>query len=98
MICDGDGKLWEEALLSFRTTQKKDVVEFKYNMTDTSANLSIEQQFALISSIPNFHKWSWNEVTKKEEIKFEQRLSTCCRYFPGSPRNRILQVSCFTNT
>ena len=94
MICDGDNKLWEEALLAFRTTQKKDVTEFNYNTTNTP-DLNIEQQFALISSIPNFHKWSWNEVTKKEEIKFEQRLSTCCRYFPGSPRNRILQVIYF---
>ena len=96
MLCDGDTKSWEEALLSFRRTQKKDIMEMDYCKADIPEILSLEQQFGLITSIPNFHKWPWNTLKKKIEIKFEQRLSTCCRYFPGSPRNRILQVTLFS--
>ena len=57
--------------------------------------LSIEDQFALLSSLPNYHKWLWGVPVKV--LRFEQKLSTSCRYYPGSPRNRIIQACCFRN-
>ena len=56
---------------------------------------TIENQFSLLSDLPNHHKWMWDKLTKI--LRFEQKFSTSCRYFPGSPRNRILQALFYRN-
>ena len=55
-------------------------------------NLSLSAQFQCISLIPNYHKWPWNLKGKSVHLRFVQKFSTSCRYYPGSPRNRILQA------
>jgi hypothetical protein len=79
-------------LLKFRTSQELDVVKIMFTGENLPAEMSLEEQFFLISSLPNFHKWNWGKSHSKCEVKFEQRFSTSCRYYPGSPRNRVLQV------
>ena len=81
---------------------EKDLLDYRMNHSTFKTNnlslndilpasLSIMQQFKLLSSIPNFHKWSWyGENT--EFLRFEQRFSTSCSRYPGSPRNRIIQA------
>ncbi|XP_065662188.1 uncharacterized protein LOC136084880 isoform X2 [Hydra vulgaris] len=56
---------------------------------------TLENQFSLLSDLPNHHKWMWDKLTKI--LRFEQKFSTSCRYFPGSPRNRILQALFYRN-
>lgn len=55
----------------------------------------MEEQFAIISSLPNNHKWKWNQNATSKQFKFEQKFSCSSKYYPGSPRNRILQACCF---
>nr|XP_047139151.1 uncharacterized protein LOC124815053 [Hydra vulgaris] len=38
----------------------------------------------------------WDKLVKG--VKYEQKFSNSCRYFPGSPRNRILQASFYRVT
>jgi len=54
--------------------------------------LSLENQFILISSLPNNHKWDWPSESNNRNVKFEQRFSTSTRRYPSSPRNRIIQA------
>ena len=53
----------------------------------------ISNQFKYLSTIPNFHRWSWEN--ENAQFKLEQRFSSCCSRYPGSPRNRIIQATCF---
>nr|XP_047137215.1 uncharacterized protein LOC105847614 isoform X3 [Hydra vulgaris] len=56
---------------------------------------TLENQFSLLSDLPNHHKWMWDKLIKI--LRYEQKFSTSCRYFPGSPRNRILQALFYRN-
>ena len=47
-----------------------------------------------MSTISNYQKWCW-EGEKNSQLKNEQRFSSCCTRYPGSPRNRIIQALCF---
>ncbi|XP_047139988.1 uncharacterized protein LOC124815374 [Hydra vulgaris] len=64
--------------------------------TSLIENPSIEDQFRILSDLPNHHKWMWDKLVKG--VKYEQKFSNSCRYFPGSPRNRILQASFYRVT
>ncbi|XP_057294024.1 uncharacterized protein LOC130622573 isoform X2 [Hydractinia symbiolongicarpus] len=85
--------IWEELevqLLNFRmaSSTKNNYPAFNSSFSST---LSLQQQFQLISSIPNYHKWSWY-LEKNNDVRLEQKFSNSCRRFPGSPRNRIIQA------
>ena len=84
-------ELWEENLMLFRS-----------NPTYRSANsiwepvphdLTLEHQFFLLSCLPNFHKWKWDK--RVNITRFCQRFPNSCRFYPGSPRNRIIQAFSF---
>lgn len=59
------------------------------------ASLSMENEFFLLSCLPNFHKWQWEKFVTR--LKFEQKFSNSCRDYPGSPRNRIIQAFNYRN-
>ena len=92
LVCDGDSKTWEKLLLTYRVNHAEENNSLQFD-SETNEELTLEDQFFLLSSIPNFHKWTWFPEPKKMEVKFIQRFSTSCERYPGSPRNRILQVS-----
>ena len=57
-------------------------------------SLTIEEQYQYLSAIPNYHKWVW--VCEKDRgLMVEQRFSSLCSRYPGSQRNRIVQVIAF---
>ncbi|XP_065681366.1 uncharacterized protein LOC136095076 [Hydra vulgaris] len=56
-------------------------------------NPLLEDQFRILSDIPIHHKWKWDKPVKI--LRHEQKFSNSCKYFPGSPRNRILQASIY---
>ena len=86
---------WEDSLLQFRTNPglgKNDLSIFENN-GDTE--LSLEDQFSILTSIPNHHKWNWSDQPNKIiHIKHAQKFSTSTTNYPGSPRNRIIQAFC----
>ena len=82
-------KEWETQLLQYRSKQLKEMNSLDIFKTTYDTVLSLEEQFFLISSIPNNHKWLWSNPLPF--LKFEQKFTTSKRYFPGSPRNRIIQ-------
>ncbi|XP_065647275.1 uncharacterized protein LOC136077009 isoform X1 [Hydra vulgaris] len=90
-ICTNyENEYWENLLLDYRCNRDESEKDFFYK-SEQSDNLTLEEQLYLLTSIPNDHFWSWyNQITT--DIKFEQRLPTCVRYFPGSPRNRIILI------
>lgn len=58
-----------------------------------TTDLDLSTQFKILCSLPNHHKWNWQEPTHRYvHTKFEQRFSTSMRYYPGSPRNRLINV------
>ena len=65
----------------------------KFFLTILPENLPLQEQLDAISILPNYHKWEWAKG-KKNQLKMEQRLSGVCRYYPGSPRNRIINAIC----
>ena len=54
--------------------------------------LSTQQQFEILNSLPNFHKWPWKGTAKR--TSFEERLPTATKVYPGSPRHRTIQAIC----
>lgn len=84
--------LWEDQLMIFRSNPVTMPTTILW--TDSASLLSISNQFDYLSTIPNFHKWCWDGVDPKV-IRLEQRFPTSLRYFPASPRNKIIQAFCF---
>lgn len=82
---------WEAKLDLFRSNPTATVVKSIWDVTDPS--ISLECQYELISSISNYHKWDLGN--DNNGVKFAQRFPDCCRYHPGSPRNKIIQACCF---
>ena len=74
---------------------KKDKIKIGRSslVSEELIQLSIEDQFSVLSFLPNHHKWQWKNVVKS--VRLKQRLSSKRRYFPGSPRNRIIQAFSF---
>ena len=64
------------------------------NTSTASVQMNVSNQFKFMSTIPNYYKWCW-EGEKSPQLKNEQRFSSCCARYPGSPRNRIIQALCF---
>ena len=89
--CNDNNDNWELMLGEYRSNPKKDVELSLFSMVEENKTLSIEDQMFMLTSIPNHHKWLW-PGEKFYHLKFEQRFSNCSRYFPGSPRNRIIQA------
>jgi len=83
---------WEECMNLYRVNPSDQLI--KATIWDAvDEELTLEEQFRLISTLPNYHKWNWGEHVVK--IKSYQKLSNSCRAYPTSPRNRILQACCF---
>ena len=55
-----------------------------------SEGLSLQEQIDVLAMLPNYHKWQWGD--QPEDVKMEQRFSSSSRYFPGSPRKRIVNA------
>ena len=55
----------------------------------------MEDQFSVLSLLPNHHKWQRKGIVKS--VRLKRWLSLRCRYFLESPRNRIIQAFCFTD-
>ena len=52
---------------------------------------TLHQQFRVISSLPNYHKWMWDNMPpQKQQVKFEQKFCSSKSRLPSSPRNRIV--------
>ena len=80
--------------MAFRSSPtNKDKTGTSSLVSKKHTQLSMEDQFSVLSLLPNHHKWQWNKFVKS--LRFEQRLSSTSRYYPGSPRNRIIQAFCF---
>ena len=84
---------WERELLKFRLQGSSQYV-WNMNTSTVTMEMNISNKFKFMSTIPNYHKWSW-EGEKNSQLKNEQRFSSCCTRYPGSPRNRIIQALCF---
>ena len=92
MICSENSQEWEEVMIGYRINHSTECIDLQINIS-TPDNLSLKDQFLLLSSLPNHHKWPWIPEVKKLEVKFCQRFSSSCFRYPASPRNRVLQVS-----
>ncbi|XP_047144680.2 uncharacterized protein LOC124818179 [Hydra vulgaris] len=94
LLCtDGENEYWEKLLLDYRCVRDDNGKVFCYKLEQSNI-LTLEEQIYILTSIPNDHFWSWsNQISTN--IKFEQRLPTCVRYFAASPRNRIIQACCY---
>ena len=93
MVCNNEKDSWEQSLLLYRSNKSSSVMKITALLPCNDEILSMEDQFYVLTSIPNLHKWPWyDDRNKKTEIRFEQRFSTSCSRYPASPRNRILQV------
>ena len=57
-------------------------------------SLAIEEQYQSLSAIPAYHKWV-SECEKDRGLTVEQRFSSSCSRYPGSPRNGIVQAIAF---
>lgn len=60
-----------------------------WNDLDYSPDLS--QQFQMLNSISNFHFWPWSGNVRRQ-VLLQERLPNTTRFYPGSPRHRILQA------
>ena len=92
--CNPDiiSKVWEDRLMLYQSNPG--FISMSNNLCSLrSANPFLEEQFFMLSDLPNHHKWKWCDLVMN--LRFEQKLSTSCRYFPGSPRNRIIQACCY---
>nr|XP_047127569.1 uncharacterized protein LOC105848429 [Hydra vulgaris] len=85
---------WENSLMFHRSNPQGNSSYGKL-WTAIQENPSLENQFSLLSDLPNHHKWMWDKLVKI--LRYELKFSTTCRYFPGSPRNRILQAFFYRN-
>ena len=93
-MCSSDNNMfWERELLKFRLQGSSQDV-WNMNTSTVTMEMNISNQFKFMSTIPNYHKWSW-EGEKNSQLNNEQRFSSCCTRYPGSPRNRIIQALCF---
>ena len=57
----------------------------------TEALISVIWVFSFLSSLPNFHKWQWNDLLAK--LRQEQKFRASCWHYLWSPWNCIIQLS-----
>ena len=77
---------WETIFVSFKQPEQTTKLDMK---TTIENDLNIDEQQALLMTLPNHHKWPFLNAS---ETKYEQQFSTSQRRYPGSPRNRIIQA------
>ena len=92
MCSDEDYLVWERDLPRYRLNEPNKKLELCAFIDKDS--LTIEEQYQYISAIPNHHKWVW-ECEKDRGLMVEQRFSSSCSRYPGSPRNRIVPAIAF---
>ena len=78
---------WETMFVSFKQTDESST-KLTLKM-EISRNLSLDEQQALLMTLPNHHKWPF---LNSRETKYDQQFSNSRRRYPGSPRNRIIQA------
>ena len=92
MCTDDNFSGWESSLLEYRLQKPE------FSRMDLCAevlnDITVFGQCNYISTIPNYHKWFW-KFEKNVGITYEQRFSSSCKRYPGSPRNRIVQAISF---
>ena len=71
--------------------KKEDIVHPMINPLEliNEEHLDIKTQQEILLCLPNHHKWPFPGV---KELKHDQRFSSSCRRYPGSPRNRFIQA------
>lgn len=82
---------WENQLMLFKSVPAKTAIKPSIWEPFKEDTPSLTEQFEVLSTIPNYHKWAWPSE-KSHSVKFEQRFLTSSRHYPGSPRNRIMQA------
>ena len=93
-VCTSDKhKDWEDASLQYRANLI-DIDSPADILKQTASELTLEEQFKLISSLSNYHKWQWNE-NEEGRLVNEQKFFCVSRRYPVSPRNQIIQACCF---
>ena len=93
MCSDEDYLVWERDLLRYRLNEPNNKKLELCAFVDKDS-LTIGEQYQYISAIPNYHKWV-RECEKDRGLMVEQRFSSSCSRYPGSPRNRIVQAIAF---
>jgi len=91
---DTESSIWDTKLDHFKINPVISTHKSIWDITDDH-NMTMEEQFNIMSSIPNYHKWDWGKNING--IKFAQKFSNCTRYHPASPRNRIVEACCHRN-
>ena len=92
MCTDDNFSGWESSLLEYRL-QKPEVSRMDL-YAELPHNVAVFDQWRYMSTIPNYHKWFW-KFEKNAGITYEERFSSSCKRYPGSPRNRIIQAISF---
>ena len=98
MICSDMevAPMWQNLLNQFRGNPAISTTTCKYDVP-IDGSINIVNQFDVLSSLPNHHRWCWTDCINPQ-FKFEQRFSTSNSYYPGSPRNRIIQAWCYRDS
>ena len=83
-----------EQLKFITNTYKKSQPTYPLSLFENMEMPTLQSIFGLLNSIPNHHKWNCtsNEKASKQQLKFEMRFSSSNRRYPGSPRNRLINV------
>ena len=86
---------WRNDLNQFRSNPGTPVQQpmLTSDLLSDDTVLDLKQQFSLINQLPNLHKWPWDGA--KVNIYHLQKFSIASRWYPGSPRNRIIQAFCY---
>jgi len=87
---------WSSSMTLYRSNQpisNQCANQYDFFNDALPTHLTLKEQFQVISSLPNHHKWKWD--THCTKLRFRQKLSSVCRYPPASPRNRIINACCW---
>ena len=93
MCSDEDYLVWERDLLRYRLNEPNNEKLDMCAVIDKDC-LTIEEQYQYLPAFPNYHKCVW-ECEKDRDLIVEQRFSSSCSHYPGSPKNRIVQAIAF---
>ena len=75
--------------------EKTNLIESSISIfTPSVQQLNLQDQFDMVGSISNFHKWEWPGMSTSSgyQIKFERKHSAGTRWPPASPRNCLLNA------
>ena len=85
MSSDKDYLVWEHDLLRYGLNEPNNEKLGICAVIDKD-NLTIEEQYQYLPTIPNYHKWVWE--CEDHGLMVEQRFSSSCSRYPGSLKNR----------